>query len=136
MLAAACPGEYWGCDINPFAVAIARFRLIVAALRACGIKRLKDAPAWNIHLATGDSLLFGSRWDREGKKKSEQQFLGTAEESWAPEIYACEDKNAVSEVLGQQYHAVVGNPPYITVKDRLLNAAYRDRYAACLPAAS
>ncbi len=121
----------WGCDINPFAVAIARFRLIVAALRACGIKRLKDAPAWNIHLATGDSLLFGSRWDREGKKKFEQQFLGTAEESWAPEIYACEDKEAISEVLGQQYHAVVGNPPYIIVRDRSLNQAYRDRYATC-----
>ena len=121
----------WGCDINPFAVAIARFRLIVAALRACGIKRLKDAPAWNIHLATGDSLLFGSRWDREGKKKGEQQFLGTAEESWAPEIYACEDKEAISEVLGQQYHAVVGNPPYIPVRDQRLNAAYRTRYTSC-----
>ena len=31
-------------------------------------------------------------------------------------------------MLGQQYHVVVGNPPYITVKDRALNAAYRDRY--------
>src|SRR5690606_37282359 len=107
------------------------FRLIVAALRACGIKRLKDAPAWNIHLATGDSLLFGSRWNRDGKKKSEQQFLGTAEESWAPEIYACEDKEAISEVLGQQYHAVVGNPPYIIVKDSRLNQAYRERYTTC-----
>lgn len=121
----------WGCDINPFAIAIARFRLIVAALRACGIKRLKDAPAWKIHLATGDSLLFGSRWDREGNKKAEQQFLGTEEESWAPEIYACEDKDAISEVLGQQYHAVVGNPPYIIVRDRRLNQAYRERYATC-----
>ena len=121
----------WGVDINPFAVAIARFRLIVAALQACGIKRLKNAPSWNIHLATGDSLLFGSRWDREGKKKGEQQFLGTEEESWAPEIYACEDKDAISEVLGQQYHAVVGNPPYIIVRDRNLNTAYRNRYSTC-----
>lgn len=121
----------WGCDINPFAVAIARFRLIVASLRACGITRLKDAPAWDIHLATGDSLLFGSRWDREGEKKGEQQFFATDEESWAPEIYACEDKESLSEVLGQQYHAVVGNPPYITVKDKGLNKAYRERYSAC-----
>ena len=51
----------WGVDINPFAVAIARFRMIVAAVQACGIKRLKKAPGWNIHLASGDSLLFGSR---------------------------------------------------------------------------
>jgi hypothetical protein len=121
----------WGCDINPFAVAIARFRLIVAALRACNLKILKKAPAWNIHLAAGDSLLFGNRWDREGKKRGEQQFFETDEESWAPEIYACEDKEAISEVLGQQYHAVVGNPPYITVKDKSLNQAYRDKYLYC-----
>jgi len=122
----------WGCDINPFAVAIARFRLIVAALRACGIKRLKDAPAWKIHLATGDSLLFGKRWDREGEIRAGQLFLKTEEEGfWAPEIYACEDKEAISEVLGQQYHAVVGNPPYIIVRDRSLNQAYRARYATC-----
>jgi len=121
----------WGVDINPFAVAIARFRLIVAALQACNIQQLKKAPGWNIHLATGDSLIFGSRWSQGGEKKSEQQFFGTEDESWAPEIYACEDQGALSEVLGQQYHVVVGNPPYITVKDKSLNQAYRDRYSAC-----
>lgn len=121
----------WGVDINPFAVAIARFRLIVAAAHACGIKRLKEAPGWKIHLATGDSLLFGSRWTRAGGKVNEQAWLATEEGSWAPEIYACEDKDAIQEVLGQQYHAVVGNPPYITVRDRLLNEAYRRRYATC-----
>ena len=49
----------WGVDINPFAVAIARFRLIVAAVQACGIKNLKrgQAPGWKIHLAAGDSLV-------------------------------------------------------------------------------
>ena len=42
----------WGVDINPFAVAIARFRLIVAAVQACGIKqaeagtRLDDSPGY------------------------------------------------------------------------------------------
>ena len=121
----------WGVDMNPFAVAIARFRLIVAAVVACGIERLKDAPGWKIHLATGDSLLFGSRWNRSGDKVLEQTWLATDEGSWAPEIYACEEKDALKEVLGQQYHAVVGNPPYIIVRDRTLNAAYRDRYATC-----
>ena len=33
--------------------------------------------------------------------------------------------------MGQQYHAVVGNPPYITPKDKALNDAYRSRYATC-----
>jgi hypothetical protein len=121
----------WGVDINPFAVAIARFRLIVAAVQACGITRLKDAPAWTIHLATGDSLLFGGRWNRSGDKLQEQNWFATDEGSWAPEIYACEDKDALQDVLGQQYHAVVGNPPYITVKDKSLNEAYRKRYCTC-----
>ena len=29
------------------------------------------------------------------------------------------------------YHAVFGNPPYITVKDKQESDAYRDRYASC-----
>ena len=118
----------WGVDVNPFAVAIARFRLIVAALKACNLSRLQRAPGWKVHLATGDSLLFGNRWTTDGGKRAEQQFFATEEGSWAPEIYACEDKDAISEVLGQQYHVVVGNPPYITVKDKGLNQAYRDKY--------
>ena len=41
---------------------------------ACGIKRLKDAPGWKIHLATGDSLLFGSRPTfRGGREPIKQQ---------------------------------------------------------------
>ncbi|MDQ0846052.1 hypothetical protein QFZ68_005732 [Streptomyces sp. V1I6] len=33
-----------GCDKNPFAVAIARFRLLVAVLKACGERRLAGGP--------------------------------------------------------------------------------------------
>ncbi|AQU99423.1 MULTISPECIES: hypothetical protein [Desulfococcus] len=33
-----------GVDINPFAVAVARFRLLLRAMKAGGIKRLKDCP--------------------------------------------------------------------------------------------
>ncbi|HBE71602.1 MAG TPA: BREX-2 system adenine-specific DNA-methyltransferase PglX, partial [Planctomycetaceae bacterium] len=125
----------WGVDINPFAVAIARFRLIVAAVQVCKITRLKKAPGWTINLATGDSLLFGKKFSGKAEQKlltvgdgSDQQ---SAKEFWAPDVYACEDKEAIGRVLGQQYHAVVGNPPYITVKDKRLNQAYRERYTAC-----
>ena len=48
-----------GVDLNPFAVAIARFRLTVAALKACGLTSLENAPAFNFHLAVGDSLIHG-----------------------------------------------------------------------------
>ena len=46
-----------GVDINPFAVAIARFRLLVAALQASGVKTLADSAGYvfPLHLAVGDS---------------------------------------------------------------------------------
>lgn len=119
----------WGVDINPFAVAIARFRLIVAALFACSESKIRKAPGWKIHLATGDSLLMGSRFSQDTTGSKEQLFFETENEgSWAPEIFACEDRQAIQEILGQPYHAVVGNPPYIVVRDSKLNAAYRERY--------
>jgi hypothetical protein len=42
-----------------------------------------------------------------------------------------EDLGELNRILGQHYHVVVGNPPYITVKDRGLNQAYRDRFTTC-----
>ena len=53
-----------GVDINPFAIAITRFRLFVAAVQACNINRLnQQTQAWRFHVAVGDSLLRGSRPD-------------------------------------------------------------------------
>lgn len=118
----------WGVDINPFAVAIARFRLIVAAVQACGIKRLKQAPGWNIHLASGDSLLFGSKPSFGGQRVGIAQQLSLFE---VPAIYAVEDRKTLQEILGQGYHVVVGNPPYIIVRDRVHNAAIRELYSSC-----
>ena len=48
-----------GVDINPFAVAIARFRLLVEALRAAGFTTLEEAKGYEfpLHVAIGDSLI-------------------------------------------------------------------------------
>ena len=48
-----------GVDLNPFAVAIARFRLGVAALRAAGVRRLADAPAFAFHLVVRHTTILG-----------------------------------------------------------------------------
>lgn len=117
----------WGVDLNPFAVAIARFRLLVAGLKACDTKRLKDAPAFRIHLAVGDSLLHGPRF---AAIAGVQATLDPSEDPLR-HVYATEDREALKQILGQRYHAVVGNPPYITVKDKALNAAYRQKYGSC-----
>jgi hypothetical protein len=112
-----------GVDINPFAVAIARFRLLVAALHACEEKRLADAPGFRMRLATGDSLL---KW---GEDSSHQGDLHTLSETGNAYAYYTEDANALAEYLRPgQYTVAVGNPPYITVKDKFLNAKYRELY--------
>ena len=137
----ALDGVY-GVDLNPYATAIARFRLVIAALRESHIESLKQAPSYRINLATGDSLLHGPKMltaanslstggagrrdlglDGESEQMARQPGVGHA--------YASEDLDELKRILGQQYHAVMGNPPYITVKDKALNQLYRDRYATC-----
>jgi hypothetical protein len=112
-----------GVDLNPFAVAIARFRLTVAALNACNETSLELAPAFNFHIAAGDSLL-------HGQVQREFQFEGfDADAELSGFSYAAEDLDQLKDILRPgQYDVVVGNPPYITVKDKTLNEAYRRRY--------
>jgi hypothetical protein len=111
-----------GVDINPFAVEIARFRLLVAAIKAAEIGSLADAPAFELRLAVGDSLLHGIR---SGE-------LFAAVDTVSPLLrhrYPTEDEHLANDLLRADcYHAVVGNPPYITPKERALRDAYRDLY--------
>jgi hypothetical protein len=118
----------YGVDVNPYAVAIARFRLLVAALQASKLTTLRHAPGFCINVAVGDSLLHGRRFDElplQGETRQPERAEGLRH------AYGVEDLEALNRILGQQYHVVVGNPPYITVKDQGLNQAYRRRYTTC-----
>jgi hypothetical protein len=120
-------GQVTGVDINPFAVAIARFRLMVAALTACGLSSLERAPAFPLRIATGDSLLTWSWW-----QSREQGDLLALSEGEATFAYETEDADLLAEYLEPgRYAVVVGNPPYITVKDKGLNEKYRKIYLTC-----
>ena len=124
----------YGVDLNPYAVAIARFRLLLVALKVCSVKRLRDAPDFQIHLAVGDSLLHGRRFREFESHQAGPQRTFDTEEIFRDELkhhYEVEDVEALHRILGQQYHAVVGNPPYITVKDRAVSELYRARYPSC-----
>lgn len=116
-----------GVDVNPFAIAITRFRLTIAALQASAITRLEVAPAFDYHLAVGDSLWFGAvqqTLDYGADHDDESALVGFA--------YSFEDRVLLRKLLQPgRYDAVVGNPPYITVKDKALNAAYRSLYSTC-----
>ncbi len=111
-----------GVDLNPFAVAIARFRLTVAALKASSLTSLEAAPAFTFHLAVGDSLIHGPDPDVLPGMTDRSAFM--------PFTYATEDGPLLLTVLEEgRYDVVVGNPPYITPKDKALNQIYRSKYA-------
>jgi hypothetical protein len=111
-----------GVDLNPFAIAIARFRLTVAALMASGLTSLEKAPAFTFRLAVGDSLIHGP---------DPGVLPGMSDRSaYMPFTYATEDGPLLLTMLEEgRYDVVVGNPPYITVRDKALNQIYRSKYA-------
>jgi len=109
-----------GIDLNPFAANIARFRLLVAALRAAGYTTLEGAPRFPVNVFVGDSLLHSDTLTGD---------LDALDPS--RHAYAYEDVEQVKALLGRSWSAVVGNPPYIVVKDPALNALYRRRFPTC-----
>ncbi|SHE75311.1 hypothetical protein SAMN02745148_01048 [Modicisalibacter ilicicola DSM 19980] len=115
-----------GVDINPYAIAVAKFRLLIAALKAAGSDKIRNAPDFDFHLAVGDSLLHGKRHESQGQGLQ----LDTFDDS-LKHAFETEDLTKLNRILGQRYHVVVGNPPYIVVRDPALNQAYRALYPTC-----
>lgn len=110
-----------GVDLNPFAIAIARFRLTVAAIKAAGIPTLVAAPAFRYRLAIGDSLLGGVN-PNKGLDLGDDEYFE----------YESEDLREYAGILlSDQYHVVVANPPYIQPPDAKLRDTYRALYSTC-----
>ena len=123
-------GSVHGVDINPFAVAIARFRLLLVAMRACGVKRLADAPDFHLNIECGDSLLHVPLVS--GHQELFDRGLSSDADDECDHAYASEDIAKIKALLQRgQYHAVMANPPYITPKDPGLRDRYRTRFATC-----
>ncbi|MFE2164540.1 BREX-2 system adenine-specific DNA-methyltransferase PglX [Streptomyces sp. NPDC059447] len=126
-----------GVDLNPFAVAIARFRLLMAAMAAANIRTLTKANKyeWPLHLAVGDALIKDRQTEigiRGTLGQGTLEFTTDQTDELAEYSYSTEDVHEHPGILQQgRYHVVVGNPPYIQVKDRALNKLYKELYDAC-----
>jgi N-6 DNA Methylase len=114
--------QVYGVDVNPYAVAIARFRLTLAYLRVAEIDKLSRAPRIETNLVVADSLLHETGQGRLS------DVHGDDLETWGDLMFALDDRPAAKRILGQRYHVVVGNPPYITCKDAVLREEYRAAY--------
>lgn len=124
LLAKAAMDKVHGADLNPYAIAIAKFRLTLAFLEKAGIRKLRAAPALDLKLAVADSLLYNPQLEQGSLFHQE----GADAAKWERRAFSLEDEDAARAVLHKQYAAVVGNPPYITVKDKALREQYRKLY--------
>ena len=111
----------FGVDINPFAIAIARFRLLVAALHTAGDTSIEEKIRYNPHLAAGDSLLWGA--PQQLAFEEDLSMFGHAIRA-----DSTENTTALKEILHRHHDVVVGNPPFITPRDPALNTTYRQLY--------
>jgi hypothetical protein len=120
-----------GVDLNPYAVAITRFRLLVAYAKAAGIERLSEVGSDGLGLdqrvIVADSLLFGtgSKVDRELVEAKPTHEVAAG---FGRARFALDDAEAAAALFSKSFHVVVGNPPYITCKDATLRETYRKRY--------
>lgn len=99
----------FGCDINPYATALSRFRLLLAACDYARPASLQDLRDLHIHVVTVDSLIPYERFMKDGAWGGGKtaKILGNIEEI-----------RVALPVLQRRYDVVVGNPPYIVPRDK------------------
>gem|GEM_PF-1809181 len=86
-------------------------------------------PRLPLNLVVADSLLHGGSAGTE-LLLVEQENSAIDRVAWHQTMFALEDEITGRKILRDRYHAVVGNPPYITCKDSVLREVYRERYTS------
>ena len=106
----------FGCDINPYATALTRFRLVLAACDYARPASLRDFRDLRFNIVTIDSLIpTRSSWP------AGVQAGTTMRTPWvSPKL-----SSVPCQYLRRRYHVVVGNPPYIMAQDATNRELYR-----------
>ena len=110
-----------GCDINPYATALTRFRLILAACDYAQPTSLADFRDLHFNVVTIDSLIPYEDLAVGGIR------AGTALARLLGQPEAIE---RALLVLRRRYDVAIGNPPYILPQDPVKNDLYRQSYAS------
>jgi len=108
----------YGAGLNEYACALSRFRLLLAVVRTTDVVDLEQLRTLHVNVITCDSLI---PWERI----SHEMLPGTADVSWLARYGSDNERTENEAFFSRGFHAVVGNPPYIAVKDRKKREDYK-----------
>ncbi|MDQ3363901.1 MAG: BREX-2 system adenine-specific DNA-methyltransferase PglX [Myxococcota bacterium] len=114
-----------GVDLNDYACALARTRLIMTAAELAGVTKLADAARFHPHVYWADGL---EQVEREEVKPMLQTDLFTKVEEKPRAVLTRSDvRAALRKVFEKKFHAVVANPPYILERDEARREYHREQ---------
>lgn len=114
-----------GIDLNDYACALARTRLIMTAAELAGVTKLADAGRFHPHVYWADGL---EQVEKVEQKPSTQFDLFTkVEEKPRATLTPSDVRTALKKVFEKKFHAVVANPPFITEKDAARKDYHREK---------
>jgi hypothetical protein len=114
-----------GIDLNDYACALARTRLVMTAAELVGVTTLEDAARFHPKVYWADGL---EQVEREEAKPSTQLALFERVEAGPRATLTRSDvRIALTTVLATKFQAVVANPPYIVESDEARKAYHREK---------
>ncbi len=114
-----------GIDLNDYACALARTRLIMTAAELSGVTKLADTARFHPHVYWADGL---EQVEKDEQKPSLQfSLFEKAEERPRATLTRSDVRAALKKVFEKKFHAVVANPPYITEKDAARKEYHREK---------
>ncbi len=114
-----------GVDLNDYACALARTRLIMTAAELAGVTKLADAARFHPHVYWADGL---EQVEKEEQKPSIQfSLFEKVEDRPRATLTRSDVRAALKKVFEKKFHSVMANPPYITEKDAARKEYHREK---------
>jgi hypothetical protein len=111
-------------DLNDYACALARARLVMTAAELAGVSTLAEAAKFHPHVYWADGL---EQVERDEVKPSLQFGLfEKVEEKPRATLTRADVRAELRKVFAEKFQAVVANPPYITEKDNARKEYHRE----------
>ena len=114
-----------GVDLNDYACALARARLIMTASELAGVTSLAEAARFHPHVYWADGLEQVER--DEVKPMLQTDLFEKVEEKPRAVLTRSDVRAALRIVLTLRFQVVVANPPYITEEDEQRKLYHRER---------